>query len=332
MLRELHLAEGPVRARRDDDLVLPGLVHVDERDTRRLRGTWRAPARRPSPAAPRAPRRRGRLSRRRRRSVTSAPRRAHATAWFAPFPPGMREKVAPVTVSPGRGRRSQRATRSRLIDPTTTMRGATAPRLRGSASRTTRRARGDPRPSSRTACRGGRRARPRATSGRATHRDSRRRRGPSSARTRTASSRYDRRDAVRAGMDACAVEDRLPFDELSGARPEVPGATLRPLRLELEQVARERLLQAGERGLDAVGGAAKGSLALACRRRHRLSPPPALEQPAERERGDLAGAELAHEPRGRQLARRVALDDCVPARVQTSITTGNTIGRRRVLS
>src|SRR5262245_1723173 len=39
----------------------------------------------------------------------------------------MRENVAPVTVSPGRGRRSQRATRSRLTDPTTTMRDATAP-------------------------------------------------------------------------------------------------------------------------------------------------------------------------------------------------------------
>src|SRR5918999_1308703 len=56
-------------------------------------------------------------------SVTSAPSRAHATAWFAPLPPGTRANVAPVTVSPARGSRSQRATRSRLIDPTTVIRG-----------------------------------------------------------------------------------------------------------------------------------------------------------------------------------------------------------------
>ena len=55
---------------------------------------------------------------------TLAPRLAAASAWFAPFPPGTRSKVAPVSVSPGRGSRSQRATRSRLIDPTTAIEGA----------------------------------------------------------------------------------------------------------------------------------------------------------------------------------------------------------------
>ena len=57
-------------------------------------------------------------------NVTLAPRRAHATAWFAPLPPGNRASVAPLTVSPGRGSCSQRTTRSRLTEPTTVMRGA----------------------------------------------------------------------------------------------------------------------------------------------------------------------------------------------------------------
>ncbi len=55
---------------------------------------------------------------------TSAPSRAAATAWFAPFPPGPRENDAPVTVSPARGSRSLRTTRSRLIEPTTVSLGA----------------------------------------------------------------------------------------------------------------------------------------------------------------------------------------------------------------
>src|ERR1700730_17643129 len=52
-------------------------------------------------------------------SRTFGPRRAAAPAWFAPFPPGTRSRVAPLRVSPGRGRRSTLVTRSRLIDPTT---------------------------------------------------------------------------------------------------------------------------------------------------------------------------------------------------------------------
>ena len=56
-------------------------------------------------------------------SRTSAPSLAAASAWFAPFPPGTRSNVASVRVSPGRGSRSQRATRSRLIEPTTAIRG-----------------------------------------------------------------------------------------------------------------------------------------------------------------------------------------------------------------
>src|SRR5262249_30767678 len=59
-------------------------------------------------------------------SRTRAPIRAAATAWFAPFPPGKRRSSAPLTVSPSRGSRSTRATRSRLIDPTTVSSTGTA--------------------------------------------------------------------------------------------------------------------------------------------------------------------------------------------------------------
>src|SRR5215211_5042821 len=51
--------------------------------------------------------------------ATSAPRRAAATAWLAPLPPGKRESWAPVTVSPGSGRRLTLRTKSWLIEPTT---------------------------------------------------------------------------------------------------------------------------------------------------------------------------------------------------------------------
>src|SRR4051812_4160849 len=49
-----------------------------------------------------------------------APIRAAATAWFAPLPPGWRANEVPISVSPGRGKRSAVTTRSTLIDPTTT--------------------------------------------------------------------------------------------------------------------------------------------------------------------------------------------------------------------
>src|SRR5205823_2511412 len=55
---------------------------------------------------------------------TCAPSLAAATAWFAPFPPGWRSKVASVSVSPALGRRAERATRSRFAEPTTVSAGA----------------------------------------------------------------------------------------------------------------------------------------------------------------------------------------------------------------
>ena len=53
--------------------------------------------------------------------ATRPPRRAAATAWLAPFPPGFMKKVPPMTVSPGAGRCSVRMTMSVLELPTTRM-------------------------------------------------------------------------------------------------------------------------------------------------------------------------------------------------------------------
>src|SRR5262245_1021946 len=46
-----------------------------------------------------------------------APRRAQATAWLAPLPPGAVKNVWPISVSPGAGRRGVRTTRSILMLP-----------------------------------------------------------------------------------------------------------------------------------------------------------------------------------------------------------------------
>ena len=120
-------------------------------------------------------------------------------------------------------------------------------------------------------------------------------------------------DAVRARMDAGAVENRAPLDELSCPRPAIPRAAFCAFRLELEQVPRERCLEACERGLDAVGGVPQGCLARAGCRWQCLTAIPPLEQPAERERGDLAGAELGDQPTRRQLAPRMQNEDIGPA-------------------
>ena len=139
-------------------------------------------------------------------------------------------------------------------------------------------------------------------------------------------------DAVRAGANAGPVENRTPLDELARSGPGVPRATFSQLGLELEQVLRERLLETGERGLDAIGCASQGGLPGARSRRNGISPPPSLEEPAERERGSLACAAAARQTTRGELARGIAsMTDCQPCR-QTSITTGSTIGRRRVRS
>ena len=100
----------------------------------------------------------------------------------------------PVTVSPGRGSRSQRATRSRLTEPTTRDARSTAPSygLSPPAERPggpTRRARAGRRRVGRAGSRAGRTGPPRARRGRARARARAASASPSSARTSTASSR-----------------------------------------------------------------------------------------------------------------------------------------------
>ncbi len=72
-----------------------------------------------------------RLDRRRmhRRTVPARPARAAATAWLAPFPPGVRVNDAASTVSPGRGSASTTNVRSMFTLPTTHTRGAMGPTL-----------------------------------------------------------------------------------------------------------------------------------------------------------------------------------------------------------
>src|ERR1700712_4088987 len=52
--------------------------------------------------------------------ATLAPRRAAATAWLAPLPPGTVTNDCPASVSPARGRRGARVTRSMVRLPTIT--------------------------------------------------------------------------------------------------------------------------------------------------------------------------------------------------------------------
>lgn len=62
-------------------------------------------------------------------NCTCAPARAAATAWLAPFPPGVRVNDAASTVSPGRGSASTTNVRSMFTLPTTHTRGAMGPTL-----------------------------------------------------------------------------------------------------------------------------------------------------------------------------------------------------------
>ena len=128
--RALDRAQRRVRPGRDDDLVLAAGVDQDQRHTGRLVRLAQLeldpglaqPRERLAANGSRPTRRRGERPRRAGRT---------ATAWFAPLPPGTRSNVASETVSPGRGRRSQRATRSRLTEPTTVIVGGTRGRYPG---------------------------------------------------------------------------------------------------------------------------------------------------------------------------------------------------------
>src|SRR5262249_23720879 len=137
--------------------------------------------------------------------------------------------------------------------------------------------------------------------------------------------------------DTGTLEHVIPVAELAGARLAVPGASLRHLRLQLEEIPAERPLQPGKRGLRPVGRAPERCLPLAGRARIRVAARPALEQPAERERGHLAGAELGDQPARGLLASRALGKDVGPVAggrdgAHTSTTIGRIIGRRPVRS
>ena len=137
-------------------------------------------------------------------------------------------------------------------------------------------------------------------------------------------------------MHPGAGEHRLPVDQLGRARLAVPGAPLGLLRLELEQVAAERPVEARDRGLRAVGGPAERCLAPPGRAGIGFTARPALEQPAEGERRDLAGAELRDQVADGCVVDAVLGQRLAPVRGrrrhQTSMTTGRIIGRRLVRS
>ena len=93
----------------------------------------------------------------------------------------------------------------------------------------------------------------------------------------------DGRHAVRAGADAGPIGDGTPLHELPRSRPCVPRPTLGSLRLELEEVLRQRPLEPGERGLDSIGGVPQRGLSRAGSRGHGISPAPTLEKAAKRQ-------------------------------------------------
>ena len=262
----------------------PSVVDEDQRDAGRSVDALRARGRRRASRSP-AERlvRRSRPRRPRRPTAPAAPSRAAATAWFAPLPPGTPlEGRRPVSVSPGRGSRSQRATRSRLIEPTTAIaaQAASARRSSSGAAEQVLAQVEEAGPERRAV---GRRTDPRrvveALRARARARRARgrpARRGPaSSARPRgrapasqSISSRRARARRTRSVPPPAPARARAGSARAAARGRRAPSRRARPLAAARPAAAR----------------ACEGS---ASPRR------PALQQPAERERGDLAGRELA---------------------------------------
>ena len=144
------------------------------------------------------------------------------------------------------------------------------------------------------------------------------------------------RDSRRRSVDAGAGEHRLPLDELRAHRARRTTTGPPPGRTRARAGSAQRPFEAREGGLRAVGRAAQGRLAPAGRRRRRFSTRPALQQPAERQRRDLARAQLRDETlRGRPGVRSRPAGPPTPAGskcAHTSTMTGRIIGRLPVLS
>src|SRR4029079_5945537 len=163
---------------------------------------------------------------------TSAPSRAAATAWLAPLPPGKRSNVAPLTVSPGRGSRSTRATRSRLTDPTTVrlVLGGKRAQVLGRAPEQVLAQVEEAGPQGRPVGLGA---------------EPRRGAQPLERSDEHRELEIRLRHPDRGEPDAGAQQDRPPLDELRAPGLAVPRPALGPLGLQFEEVAAERLLPPG---------------------------------------------------------------------------------------
>src|SRR6185503_2434660 len=131
----------------------------------------------------------------------------------------------------------------------------------------------------------------------------------------------------RRGVHPRPLEDAGPLEQLRRAGGAVPGAALGALGLELQQITAERALQAGQGRLRAVGRAVERGLPASGCRGRRVAAGPALEQPAEGERSDLARAELPDQALRGVDVRRASDEDVRPGAVglepaHTSTTTG----------
>src|SRR4029078_2183915 len=190
-----------------------------------------------------------------------------ATAWLAPLPPGKRSKLASVTVSPGCGKRSQRATRSRLMLPTTVRET-----LGGKRAQVVDRAVQEVLAQVEEA------GPERLAVG---HRRKAGRRGQGFERAHENSElEIGVCDTGGRGTDSGPAQDRLPLHNLPGPGLAVPGAALGLGGLELDEKAPQRPLQSGECGLRPLGRAAKSGFSLRGGARPRLSLRPAPQHAA----------------------------------------------------
>src|SRR3954451_6981258 len=163
---------------------------------------------------------------------TWAPSRDAATAWFAPLPPGKRSKLASVTVSPGCGKRSQRATRSRLMLPTTvreTLGGKRAQVVDRAVQQVL--AQVEEAGPERLAVGHRRKAGRRRKAFERAHENGQLEVGV--------------RDTGGRGTDTGTAQDGLPLHDLPGPGLAVPGAAFGLVGLELDQEATEGPLQPG---------------------------------------------------------------------------------------